>query len=87
MSKGTPLRTVRVDDTLWAAAQAAAAGQGENLSDIIRAALRAYVKEETFADRMAALSIAAVQHDSWKDKQNHDQVPNLPPVPSRPPLR
>jgi hypothetical protein len=43
MSKGTTRRAVRVDDELWTAALAIAKQRGENLSDIIRAALRAYI--------------------------------------------
>lgn len=44
-SKGTTRRAVRVDDALWHAALAVAAERGENLSDIIRAALVAYIKK------------------------------------------
>jgi len=44
MSK-TPLRAVRVDDALWEAAQAKAAEQGDNLSAVIRGALRQYINE------------------------------------------
>ena len=40
----TPHRTIRVDDELWHAAQAKASERGENLSDVIRDALRAYVE-------------------------------------------
>jgi len=43
MSKGTKVRTVRIDDALWEAAQAKAAERDENLSEIIRAALADYV--------------------------------------------
>lgn len=43
MSAGTPIRTVRVPDSLWEEAQAAVSERGENLSDVIREALRAYV--------------------------------------------
>jgi len=46
MSKGaTPLRAVRVDGPLWDAAQAKAAEQGDNLSAVIRDALRKYINE------------------------------------------
>lgn len=45
MSKGTTRRAVRVDDELWGAALAVAAERDENLSDIIRDALRAYIEE------------------------------------------
>ncbi len=40
----TPLRSVRVPDPLWLAAQQAADQAGETLSDVIRAALERYVK-------------------------------------------
>ena len=43
MSKSPTRRAVRVDDALWNAALAVATGRGENLSDIIRAALVAYI--------------------------------------------
>lgn len=39
----TNRRTVRIDDELWAASLAAASENDENLSDVIREALRAYV--------------------------------------------
>ena len=44
MSK-TPLRAVRVDPELWEKARAVASENGENLSAVIRDALRAYIKE------------------------------------------
>jgi predicted DNA-binding protein len=44
MSK-TPLRAIRVDDELWEAAQAKAKERGDNLSAVIRDALRAYIQE------------------------------------------
>jgi len=44
MSK-TPLRAIRIDSELWEAAQATAAANGENLSAIIRDALRVYIQE------------------------------------------
>lgn len=44
-SKGTARRAVRIDDELWTAAQAVAAERGEHLSEIIRAALVAYIKQ------------------------------------------
>lgn len=44
MPRGTTLRNVRVADPLWAAARAVAESRGENLSDVIRAALKRYVK-------------------------------------------
>lgn len=45
MSKGaTPLRAVRVEPELWEAARTKAAQQGDNLSAIIREALRNYAE-------------------------------------------
>lgn len=40
----TPARAVRVDDTLWHAAQARAAQRGETVSDVIRRALKRYTR-------------------------------------------
>jgi hypothetical protein len=37
-----PLRSVKVDDATWTAAQAAAAANGETVSDVIRRALADY---------------------------------------------
>lgn len=39
----TPLRTVRVDDETWESASQAARERGENVSAVIRRALREYV--------------------------------------------
>jgi hypothetical protein len=53
----TPLRSVRVPDELWRAAQGAAEENGEAISDVIRAALDQYVrrterqKRKTSGDR------------------------------------
>ena len=44
MSK-TPLRAVRVDPELWEKARAVADKNGDNLSEIIRDALRQYINE------------------------------------------
>lgn len=44
MSAGTPRRGVRVEDALWVPALTIAKQRGEHLSDIIRAALVAYVE-------------------------------------------
>ena len=52
MSKGTKVRTVRIDDALWDAAQAKAAEQGENLSEIIRGALTGYASTGRKRDTM-----------------------------------
>lgn len=43
MSRGTTHRTVRIDDVLWEEAKEVAKERGENLSDVIRDALRQYV--------------------------------------------
>lgn len=40
----TPNRTLRIDDELWKAARAAAEANGENISDVVRRALRRYVR-------------------------------------------
>lgn len=45
MSKGTPLRAVRVDDPLWDEARTVAQERDDNLSEIIRQALRNYINE------------------------------------------
>lgn len=45
MSKGTQKRTVRVEDALWLPALTIAKQRGENLSDIIRAALKDYINK------------------------------------------
>jgi len=42
MSKGTKRRSIRIEDDLWDEAQGKAAARGDNLSDIIRQALRDY---------------------------------------------
>lgn len=44
MSKGTARRTVRIEDGLWEEAKAKAAENEEDLSEVIRAALRAYIE-------------------------------------------
>lgn len=43
-TKGTTRRAVRIDADLWTAAQSVAADRNETLSDIIRAALTAYIQ-------------------------------------------
>lgn len=43
MSKGTKIRTVRIDDALWDAAKAKAEGEGTNLSEVIRDYLTAWI--------------------------------------------
>lgn len=42
-----PLRSIRVPDALWKAAQDKAAERGENVSDVIRAALEKYVRSKS----------------------------------------
>ena len=46
MTRGTKMRYFRADDDLWTTAQSIAAEHGENLSDIIRQALRDYIARE-----------------------------------------
>lgn len=41
-----PLRSFRIPDAEWAAAKAAAAARGETLTDVLRRALRLYVRAE-----------------------------------------
>ena len=40
----TPLRSVRIPDDLWQAAQTRAAERGESVSDVIRRALERYIR-------------------------------------------
>lgn len=53
----TPHRTIRIDDELWKAAQAAAEREGKTMTEVIRAALTRYVKrsktDPDWADRLA----------------------------------
>ena len=46
MSKGTTKRSIRIEDELWDKAKAQAEYRGDNLSDIIRAALRDYAESQ-----------------------------------------
>ena len=43
-SRGTVHRTFRCEDDIWLPAKAAAEERGENLSDVIREALRRYIE-------------------------------------------
>lgn len=45
VSKGTKVRTLRVEDELWIPAQEKAKENNESLSDIMREALRKYLAE------------------------------------------
>lgn len=45
-SRGTTIRSVRVKDDLWTAAQARAAAEGTTLTAVIVAALEQYAKGE-----------------------------------------
>ena len=45
MSKGTKVRTVRIDDALWDAAKAKAETKETSLSEVIRDYLQAWVSE------------------------------------------
>jgi predicted transcriptional regulator len=42
----TPVRRIRIDDDLWTSAQEVAAVEHSNVSDVIRRALVAYIKEQ-----------------------------------------
>lgn len=46
MSKGVTRRSVDVEDILWDDAKAQAEAEGHDLSEVLRAALRAYVVAE-----------------------------------------
>lgn len=46
MSRGTERRSIRIDGELWAAAQELAGRRGDNLSEILRGALVAYVERD-----------------------------------------
>ena len=46
MRNPMPLRSVRVSDAVWQAAQAKADERGENLSEVIRQALERYGKKK-----------------------------------------
>ena len=43
-TKGTTRHAIRIPDALWHQALTLARSRGENLSDIIRAALKAYIE-------------------------------------------
>lgn len=45
-SKGTAIRNVRIADSLWFAAKAKAESDGVSVSDVVRAALEAYVRHD-----------------------------------------
>ncbi|MEI3845311.1 MULTISPECIES: hypothetical protein [unclassified Microbacterium] len=42
----TPVRRIRIDNELWTAAQQTAANEHSNVSEVIRRALIAYIKEQ-----------------------------------------
>lgn len=42
----TPMRSFRVDDQLWEAAKAAAAANGETVTEVLRHALERYVRQD-----------------------------------------
>jgi predicted HicB family RNase H-like nuclease len=44
MTAHTPLRSIRVPDATWQAAQVKAKERGESVSDVVRRALERYVK-------------------------------------------
>jgi hypothetical protein len=44
MSRGTPIRNLRVPDELWQAAQQRADAEGLNVSEVIRSLLQAWVE-------------------------------------------
>lgn len=50
----TPRRTIRIPDLEWEAAKAAADANDDNLSEVIRAALKRYVARSTRQERQSA---------------------------------
>jgi Arc/MetJ family transcription regulator len=44
--RGTALRNIRIDDELWAAVQAKAAGENRTVSDVVRDLLRQWVTRQ-----------------------------------------
>lgn len=46
MSRGTTIRTIRVDDDAWTAAMDAAAAQGTSVSEVVRALLADWVADD-----------------------------------------
>jgi len=52
MSRGTTHRTLRVEDDLWSAAKSVADDRSENLSEVLRQALRDYVSRSVDAAGM-----------------------------------
>ena len=45
MSKGTPTRSIGIDDDLWEEAKVVAARRSESVTEVIREALKKYVRE------------------------------------------
>lgn len=56
MSRGTPHRTIRIDDDLWFPAKAKADAEGIHLSDIIRAALAGFMNPPRDIQRAAIVA-------------------------------
>ena len=55
----TPIRTVRVGDSLWEAAQDAAAQRGETVSDVVRRALEEYVAQTAHDSSISYTALAS----------------------------
>lgn len=45
MPRGTNLRAIRIDDTLWLAAKEKASAEGVSVSEVVRAQLARWVKK------------------------------------------
>ena len=45
MSKGTTPRAIRISDDLWQEAKAVAERRSETISDVVRLALEAYIRQ------------------------------------------
>jgi negative regulator of replication initiation len=57
----TKVRTVRIDDDLWAQVQDVTKAQGESVADVFRRALRAYVADPNAFDAAIAQVRAGAQ--------------------------
>lgn len=50
MARGTPLRNVRIPDSIWQPALQRASEHGESVSDVVRRALTEYAQPDTDTD-------------------------------------
>jgi hypothetical protein len=57
----TPLRSIRVSDTLWKRARARAIARGDSLSDVVRSALADYVLADDEQRQVARYRLALLE--------------------------